>query len=98
MKRYPTIILIGIIFILSAALIGVLTFMKNQPVQPRAIQPLVEIAALEPDSAKWGINFPNQWTTLLITQSNNLDTTFGGSSQFSWLDRDPRQRILFAGY
>jgi len=27
-----------------------------------------------------------------------VDTTYGGSSQFSWLERDPRQVILFAGY
>ena len=27
-----------------------------------------------------------------------MDTTYGGSSKFSWLERDPRQKILFAGY
>ena len=32
------------------------------------------------------------------TKTNNIDTTYGGSSQFSWLERDPRQVILFAGY
>ncbi|MBK9210378.1 MAG: ammonia-forming cytochrome c nitrite reductase subunit c552 [Anaerolineales bacterium] len=32
------------------------------------------------------------------TKTNNVDTVYGGSSQFSWLERDPRQVILFAGY
>jgi len=98
MKKYMTLILVGIIVVLSATLIGVLTFMKNQPPQERAFEPLVEIKAMEPDSKKWGENFPNQWTSLQKTATNNIDTTYAGSSQFSWLERDPRQVILFAGY
>jgi nitrite reductase (cytochrome c-552) len=98
MKKYMTLILVGLVLILSATLFGVLTFMKNQPPQERAFQPLTEIKPMEPDSSKWGINFPNQWNSLQKTASNNIDTTYGGSSQFSWLERDPRQVILFAGY
>jgi nitrite reductase (cytochrome c-552) len=98
MKRYITLILVGIILVLAAALTGVLVFMKNQPVQERAIPPILEIATQEPDSSQWGINFPNQWATFQKTETNDIDTTYGGSSQFSWLERDPRQVILFAGY
>ncbi len=98
MKKYTTIILVGIIVVLAAALTGVLVFLKNQPPQERAFQPLVEIKAMEPDSSKWGINFPNQWSSLQKTETNNIDTTYGGSSKFSHLERDPRQVILFAGY
>jgi nitrite reductase (cytochrome c-552) len=98
MKRATTFILVGIIVVLAAALVGVLVFVKNQPAQERAFQQLVEIAPMEPDSELWGQNFPNQWTTLQKTETNNVDTTYGGSSQFSWLERDPRQVILFAGY
>ncbi len=98
MKKYMTLILVGIVLVLSAILVGVLTFMKNQPTQERAFQPLVEIKSMEPDSSKWGVNFPNQWTSFQKTATNNIDTTYGGSSQFSWLERDPRQKILFAGY
>lgn len=98
MKKYLSLILVGIIVVLSAVLVGVLTFMRNQPPQERAFQPLVEIKPMEPDSEKWGVNFPNQWTTLQKTATNNIDTTYAGSSQFSWLERDPRQVILFAGY
>ena len=98
MKKYTTFILVGIIILLAAVLTGVLVFMKNQPVQERAFEPLVEIAPMEPDSEQWGVNFPNQYTTLQKTATNNIDTTYAGSSQFSWLERDPRQVILFAGY
>lgn len=98
MKKYTTFILVGIIILLAAALTGVLVFMKNQPVEERSFQPLVEIAPMEPDSEKWGVNFPNQYTTFMKTETNIIDTTYGGSSQFSWLERDPRQVILFAGY
>ena len=98
MKNYSTLLLVGIIVILAAVLTGVLVFTKNNPAQGRALQPIVEIAPMEPDSARWGINFPNQWASLQQTEFNTIDTTYGGSSKFSWLERDPRQKILFAGY
>lgn len=98
MKKYTTLILAGIIVLLSVALVGVLVFINNQPPQERAFEELVEIQPMEPDSEQWGVNFPNQWTSLQKTATNNIDTTYGGSSQFSWLERDPRQVILFAGY
>jgi len=98
MKKYSTLILVGIIVVLAAALAGTLIFLKNQPPQERAFQPLVEIAPMEPDSSLWGINFPNEYTSLLKTKENTIDTTYGGSSKFSHLEKDPRQVILFAGY
>ena len=99
MKRYATIyILTGIIVILAAGLIGVLIFMKNQPLPERGIAPLVEVAAMEPDSSVWGTNFPNQYSSLLQTYDNNTRTTFGGSEDYSKLEADPRLLTLFAGY
>ncbi len=98
MKNYTTLILAGLVIVLAAALFGVLTYIKNQPAEVRTFEPLVEIAAMEPDSSLWGVNFPNQFDTLMKTKTNTLDTTYAGSSQFSWLERDPRQVILFAGY
>ncbi len=98
MKNYTTLILAGLVIVLAATLFGVLTYVKNQPAEVRTFEPLVEIAAMEPDSSKWGINFPNQYDTLMKTKTNTTDTAYAGSSQFSWLERDPRQVILFAGY
>ncbi len=99
MKNYTTLILAGIIVLLAAVLTGVLIFVKNQPVQERAILPqIVEVKPMEPDSSVWGRNFPNQWSTFQQTRDNDLKTTYGGSEEFSHLVEDPRQVILFAGY
>jgi len=98
MNKYINLILVGIILVLAAVLTGILVFMKNQPAQQRSIAPIVEIKALEPDSSKWGLNFPNQWSSLQNTVTNNIRTTYGGSDKFSHLEEDPRQVILFAGY
>ncbi len=98
MKNYTTLILAGLVIVLAATLFGVLTYVKNQPAEVRTVEPLVKIAAMEPDSSLWGLNFPNQYDSLMQTKDNNTDTTYAGSSQFSWLERDPRQVILFAGY
>ncbi len=93
-----SLIYIGIILVLAVALVGVLLFVKNQPAPTRGIQPLVEIAEMEPDSSQWGLNFPNQYSTLLLTETNNNRTAFGGSEPFSKLEQDPRLVTLFAGY
>ena len=88
----------GIIIILAVALIAVLIYLKNQPPQRRGVAPVVDIAALEPDSSRWGINYPNQYDTFLKTKDNATATAFGGSEAFSKLERDPRLKILFADY
>ena len=99
MKKYIPLILSGIIVLLAAVLAGVLLFLRNHPVEQRAvIQPLVSVAPLEPDSSIWGTNFPLEYSTWLLTAGNNTDTEYGGSSGFSHLERDPRQVLLFMGY
>ncbi len=97
-KTSTTLILTGIIIVLATALIGVLIFTGNQKTTARGIEALVEIAAMEPDSAQWGINFPNQYSTLLKTETNNTRTIHGGSEPFQKLEDDPRLVTLFAGY
>jgi nitrite reductase (cytochrome c-552) len=97
MNRSTTFILAGVIVLLAVALAGTLVFMKNQPPKERSFEPLVEVKAMEPDSSIWGQNFPNQYDSLMKTKTNAADTEYAGSSAFSWLERDPRQVILFAG-
>ncbi|HWR66633.1 MAG TPA: ammonia-forming cytochrome c nitrite reductase subunit c552 [Bellilinea sp.] len=87
-----------IIVILAAAVVLLLIFMKNQPIETRGVPALVEIAAMEPDSEAWGVNFANQYTTLLKTESNNTGTVYGGSDPVQKLEVDPRLVGLFAGY
>jgi nitrite reductase (cytochrome c-552) len=91
-------ILIGVIVILAVGLVGLLLYINSQPDATRGITPLTEIAAMEPDSEKWGVNFPNQYTTLLKTETNNERTAFGGSEPYSRLEQNPRLVTLFAGY
>lgn len=91
-------ILAGIVVILAAALIGILLFLKNQPQPDRGVVPIREIEPLDPDSQNWGINFPNQFSTLLKTKDNISPTAFGGSAPISKLEVDPRLVTLFAGY
>jgi nitrite reductase (cytochrome c-552) len=99
MKKYTTIILVGIILVLAAMLAGVLIYLKNQPPQERAvIQPLTTVQPMEADSSLWGLNYPNEYSSLLITANNNTTTIYGGSAQKSYLREDPRLVILFAGY
>jgi nitrite reductase (cytochrome c-552) len=90
--------LIAIILILTGVIVALLVFMRNQPMQVRGVQPLVEVKAMEPDSSIWGQNFPNQWSTLLLTETNNVRTAYGGSDPFSRVELDPRIVTLFAGY
>jgi nitrite reductase (cytochrome c-552) len=94
----PIIILTGVVIILAAALIGVLIYLKNQPPQQRGFPALTEIVAREPDSAKWGVNFPNEYSTFLMTADNATRTTYGGSEKYSKLEADTRLVTLFAGY
>lgn len=97
-KVSTTAILTGIILILAAALVMVLAYLGNQRPAARGIEPLVTIAPMEPDSSKWGLNFPNQFDTLMLTESNNTRTNYGGSEPYSKLEANPRLVRLFAGY
>jgi nitrite reductase (cytochrome c-552) len=97
-KHAVTIILVGVILVLGAVLSGVLIYLKNQPPQTRSFQSVTTVKALEPDSSIWGLNYPNEYSSLLLTAGNNTATKYGGSAQKSYLEEDPRLVILFAGY
>lgn len=100
MKKIPfsTILVSGIIVVLAAAVVVLLIFMKNQPEPYRGVAPMIEVSALEPDSAVWGQNFPNQFTSMLQTSENDTATVYGGSFLRDKLVDDPRLVSLFAGY
>ncbi|NJN44982.1 MAG: ammonia-forming cytochrome c nitrite reductase subunit c552 [Anaerolineae bacterium] len=97
-KLSTTTILTGIVLLLASALVATFAFMANQQPQSRGVAPIVEIAAMEPDSSIWGQNFPNQYSTWLQTETNNVQTNYGGANPFSKLELDPRLVTLFAGY
>jgi nitrite reductase (cytochrome c-552) len=91
-------LLSGVILVLAAAIIAILLYLKNQPQPTRGIAPIIQIAAMDPNSKNWGINFPNQYSSLQKTLTNNTRTTYGGSDPYSKLEQDPRLVKLFAGY
>lgn len=97
-NKWVPVVITGIIVVLAGLVVGLLVFISNQPAPIRGVQPLVAIAAMEPDSAKWGLNFPNQYSTLMKTRENTTRTTFGGSEPIDKLAVDPRLVKLFAGY
>lgn len=99
MKKITTLILVGIILVLAITLTGVLLFLRNQPLQERAvIQPIATVKPLEADSSLWGVNYPNEYSSLLQTANNNTATAYGGSAKKSYLLEDPRLVLLFMGY
>jgi len=97
-NRGPFIILISVIVALAALVIGQFLFIQNTNTPTRGIEELITIAAQEPDSEQWGINFPNQYSTWKQTGENAIKTTYGGSVPFDKLEADPRLLKLFAGY
>ena len=92
------IILIGIIVVLAVSLVVVLVYLNNQPPATRGIAPITQVEEMEPDSSKWGVNFPNQYSTFNLTETNNTRTTYGGSEPYSKLEEDLRLVTLFGGY
>ncbi len=92
-----TLILTGIIVVLAVVLVGVLLFLRNQPTAQRGVAPIVAVKAMEANSAIWGENFPNQYSTFLKTETNATGTVYGGSVPVERLDVDPMLRTLFAG-
>jgi len=97
-KISPITILSVTIAILVVAVIGLLWFIQSQPDPIRGIPPLTDISPTEPDSSVWGVNFPNQYSTFLLTAENNTGTAFAGSQPFQKLEWDPRLVTLWVNY
>lgn len=96
-KKLPAILITLLIVVLAGFIVALLLFIKNQPEPLRGVVPMVEVAAMEPDSAVWGQNFPNQYTTMLKTAQNDEPTVYGGSKPVQKVDVDTRLILLFAG-
>ena len=56
------------------------------------------IAGWEPDNAVWGQSYPRQYESYLKTRITDTRTKFGGAYPRDYLEEDPFQVILFAGY
>ncbi|MDY0003844.1 MAG: ammonia-forming cytochrome c nitrite reductase subunit c552 [Polyangia bacterium] len=56
------------------------------------------VAEWEYRSKVWGQNYPREYETFLKTARKDTRTAFGGSYLHDYLEQDPRQVVLFAGY
>ncbi|MBW2262558.1 MAG: ammonia-forming cytochrome c nitrite reductase subunit c552 [Deltaproteobacteria bacterium] len=76
----------------------VVTVMERrwETTQPQLV--VTPVAEWETDNAVWGQNYPREYETYLETKTEDTRTEFGGSFQRDYLEDDPRQVILFAGY
>ncbi|MBM4370573.1 MAG: ammonia-forming cytochrome c nitrite reductase subunit c552 [Deltaproteobacteria bacterium] len=52
----------------------------------------------ETDNAVWGRNYPREYESFLKTEDSTTQTLYGGSVPRDYLELDPRQVLLFAGY
>ncbi len=59
---------------------------------------VTQVGEWETDNAVWGRNYPREYETFLATRIEDTRTAFGGSAQRDYLEQDPRQVVLFAGY
>ena len=99
----PRILTGVIIIVLVAAVVALLALLGTSILERRweAQRPplvLKPIAEWEPDNAKWGENYPREYESFLRTRETTTKTKFGGASPRDYLEEDPLQVILFAGY
>jgi nitrite reductase (cytochrome c-552) len=86
-----------------AAVVVLLGFLGVSIMERRweAQRPVMVAKALnewEPDNAVWGQNYPVEYESYLRTRITDTKTKYGGSFPRDYLEADPRQVILFAGY
>jgi len=91
------------IVILVAAVVVLLGLLAFSIVERRweAQRPalvVTPIAEWEPNNAVWGQNYPREYESYLQTRQDNTKTKFGGAFPRDYLEEDPYQVILFAGY
>ena len=66
-----------------------------------AQRPLMVVRPIDPwesNNAAWGQNYPRQYEAYQKTRITNTQTKFGGAFPRDYLEEDPMQVILFAGY
>ncbi len=59
---------------------------------------LKPIEGWQPDNAVWGQNYPREYESYLKMKDDTTQTKYGGAFPRDYLEDDPRQVLLFAGY
>jgi nitrite reductase (cytochrome c-552) len=93
----------GVIVLLVAALVAVLGLLATSILERRweAQQPILisqTIGQFESDNSVWGADYPREYDAYKKMAIDDTKTMYGGGFPRDYLDGDPRQVILFAGY
>jgi len=88
-------VMIGV-FVLGIVVASLMERRQEAVMQPMVLIPIEEKDYA--DSDVWGKNFPREYDTWKMTENTEGATKWGGPTQFSWLERDPALKTLFAGY
>lgn len=93
-------ILLAVICCVVVVVLGLLgaSIMERRWEAQRPSMVFKPIEAFETDNAVWGQSYPREYETYLKTKIDDTKTLFGGADPRDYLEEDPYQVILFAGY
>ena len=91
------VLLLVMVFIVLLGLL-IVSIMERRWEAQRPSFAVIPIAQWEPNNAVWGQNYPREYESYLKTRNSETKTRYGGSFPRDYLEEDPRQVILFAGY
>ncbi len=86
---------LAVTFLLGMLVVSVME-RRWEAVKPALVA--AEIGEWETDNAVCGSNYPREYESFLQTEETETRTKFGGAYPRDYLDEDPRQVVLFAGY
>ncbi len=90
------VVLIAAVVVLLGLLAFSVTERRWEAQRPQVV--VRPIAMWEPDNAVWGQNYPREYESYLKTRKDDTKTKYGGAYPRDYLEEDPYQVILFAGY
>ena len=85
----------AVVFVLGLLAASILERRAETRARPLVVKP---IEGWEPDNAVWGMNYPREYESYLATRVDTTRTRHGGAEPRDYLEADPNQVILFAGY
>ncbi len=93
----PVVFVLTVIVVVLLGLLAVSINERRWEAQ-RPMMVVRPIGEWETDPAVWGSNYPREYESWKETEDSTTRTKFGGSFPRDYLESDPRQVILFAGY
>ncbi|MCU0915864.1 MAG: ammonia-forming cytochrome c nitrite reductase subunit c552 [Planctomycetes bacterium] len=88
---------LAVVVVVLLGLLGISILERRWETQrpPVVVRPLQQ---WEPNNAVWGEDYPREYESYLRTRITDTRTKYGGSYPRDYLDIDPQEVILFAGY